>query len=481
MTGIQRWLRVLWAVLILLSVAPLGVRADLQHSEVIGADVLGNVAFPRPPTPYGLLVQATSWPGAPYRYLLLLGNFSPWKINSLRVLDRYFGDDPDKPEVVHEWLPGKVEPGKTASLVIEYPDGALSGGCHQLEISMADALHTILMDCAAPGAATVWNVPLREEVASTYLADPVLTLPQAVGPSKLGLHVSMNSSPKIMDFVRSVRPAVVVAVGDVGWLADVKASSPKTVTIARLLEVDQSMTGDPVQRARDYVRANASRFLSCPGVDYWLGWNEPSVDGVGQMQWYAAFEAERIAAMAELGLKVAIGNFATGNPEADEFKAFLPAMVVGRKYGAILSLHEYSAPSMRDGVGSSIPGLSAHQDQGALTLRYRNWYNNFMRSNNAMLPLMITESGIDGGVLGPVVSRQEGWRSFIAGGASDPPDAAAASAYIDQLSWYDDQLRRDPYVLGFAVFNAGDNKSDWKSFDVTDILPQIAAMMQSKH
>jgi len=53
-------------------------------------------------------------------------------------------------------------------------------------------------------------------------------------------------------------------------------------------------------------------------------------------------------------------------------------------------------------------------------------------------------------------------------------------AYIAQLSWYDDQLRRDPYVLGFAVFNVGTLDGRWRSFDVTDILPQLGGLVSSK-
>ena len=40
-------------------------------------------------------------------------------------------------------------------------------------------------------------------------------------------------------------------------------------------------------------------------------------------------------------------------------------------------------------------------------------------------------------------------------------------SYVEQLSWYDDELRRDPYVLGFAVFNAGDPSGEWATFDIT--------------
>ena len=64
------------------------------------------------------------------------------------------------------------------------------------------------------------------------------------------------------------------------------------------------------------------------------------------------------------------------------------------------------------------------------------------------------------------------------GNPADSPEATAA--YLEQLSWYDDELRRDPYVIGFAIFNAGSPGGNWASFDITDILPQLAGLVNSK-
>ena len=86
--------------------------------------------------------------------------------------------------------------------------------------------------------------------------------------------MTISASPKIMRFVREAQPAVVVAVGDLGWLAEVKEASPQTVTLARFVQGYQTIEGDPVTRAREFVDAHAEAYLANPGVDYWLGWNE---------------------------------------------------------------------------------------------------------------------------------------------------------------------------------------------------------------
>ncbi len=369
-------------------------------------------------------------------------------------------------------------------MTFKYPDGAWAGGCHQIELGLAEGLGVILMDCSEPNVTTIWNIPLNEQMVELlgHVIEPLMP-GTAEGPSKVGLHVTRNASPAIMDYVEAAQPAVVVAVGDLGWLADVKDVSPDTVTLARFGQETQDISGDPTEAARDFVAAHRSEYLAHPAVDYWLGWNEPAIDGVDQMEWYAAFEAERAAAMARLGLRVAVGNFSTGTPEADEFAAFVPAVAAAQEYGGILALHEYSAPAMWDGYGAEVPGMDGQNEFGALTLRYRFWYRYYLQPNDLVIPLAITEAGIDGGVLVGAGGHLSGWQDF----AAAPEDDAAldytpitAAGYLDQLSWYDDELRRDDYVLGCAVFNAGDDSGTWASFDVTDLLPELAERMAGK-
>ncbi len=458
----------------------LPARADVRDPRVIAADVLVTGTMPGEPAGSGLLVQATSiagsrlYAGAGYLYSLTVLNDTPWVIPALRVLDRYFPPDPTVPEVHNEWFPRTLQPGQAATAVIALPDGPLHDGCHQLEVSVADGLSSILMDCSVPGSTTVWLVPIDAGMQE-YLTQPPLTLDVPEGPSKVGLHVTSNSSPAIMDFVRQSRPAVVMSVGGLGWLADVKAESPGTITVARLLETDQAMEGDPIERAAAFVDGHRATYETNPQVDYWLGWNEPSINSSAEMAWYAAFEAERARLMAEFGLRVAIGNFSVGVPEPGEFAPFMEAVAAAKEYGGVLALHEYSAPTMRDGVGAGVPGLQLNDQYGALTLRYRIWYDHYLRARDLVIPLIITEAGIDGGVLLPQGITMSGWRDALG-----PSGDAAAGEYVEQLSWYDDELRRDPYVLGFAVFNAGDPDGDWAAFDVTAILPDLAGMSAGK-
>lgn len=465
--------------------APSTVSADLNNPLVVEPEVLGTAPFPGPTSGQGLVVQATAWQrGDTLRYVVTITNFSSATVDALYLLDRYFDDDPAQGEIVHDWYVDPLEPGQSAATAFEYPDGVLDGGCHQLELGLAEGLGVILMDCSAPNTTTLWDVPLTDQMVDLlgHVIEPLMP-GDAEGRSKIGLHVTRNSSPAIMAYVEEALPAVVVAVGDLGWLADVKDVSPDTITLARFDEGTQEMVGDPAEAARDFVAAHRDQYLSHPAVDYWLGWNEPDIATVEDAEWYAAFEAARVDAMADLGLKAAIGNFSTGTPEADEFAAFLPAVAEAQAHDGILALHEYSAPDMWDGFGSEVPGMDGQSEFGALTLRYRFWYRYYLQPNDLVIPLVITETGIDGGVLSEANGQLGGWRDFT---VEPDEDLAAlyspitAAEYLDQLSWYDDELRRDDYVLGCAVFNAGDDDGDWASFDVTDLLPDLAARMADK-
>ena len=329
------------------------------------------------------------------------------------------------------------------------------------------------------------SILFGEDVEIESTSPPVTPTPawpeplRAPGPSKLGLHVVRNDAPEIMEFVRRVRPAVVKAVDDVGWLTEVKRVSPETVTIGRLAATHQDMNGDPALAAQAFVAEQLTRYQLNPGADYWEGWNEP--DPGEQMGWYAAFEAERVRLMAEHGLRAAVGGFASGVPEWSEFLAFLPAIEAARQHDGILSLHEYGAPTLDYLVGTPLPGWPGDARRGVLALRYRWWYEEILIPRGMVIPLVISETGIDGILMSGERPGPEGlgWRDF-----SDYWDAigigGGVEGYIRQLGWYDSELRQDDYVIGFTVFTAGGGEG-WSSYDVNSILPQMAFYVAEAH
>lgn len=315
--------------------------------------------------------------------------------------------------------------------------------------------------------------PIPPTQTPTPVPWPTLPPTDELGPSKLSIHVIQNNDPAIMEFVRRAQPPVIKAVGDMGFLEEVKRVSPNTLTIGRVDDIfAQNYVGVPEEAAWDYVDKHLATYRANPWVDYWEGWNEPDPN-MNNMPWYARYEQERVRLMASYGFKSAIGGFSTGVPELEEFWLFLPAVETALQYDGILTLHEYSAPTIYNGYGSALPNQTAYADRGSLTFRYRWFYREILEPQGLVIPLVITEAGIDGIIGNRPGPQGLGWRDFGGywvglGGGRTPTEA-----FINQLAWYDAGVRQDGYVIGFTVFTAGDIRG-WETYSIDDILPDLA-------
>jgi hypothetical protein len=106
-------------------------------------------------------------------------------------------------------------------------------------------------------------------------------------------------------------------------------------------------------------------------------------------------------------------------------------------------LHEYSAPAMWDGAGW-------------YCLRYRKFAQDVQKAGFVIPPILITETGIDGGVLTPP-GWYTAWKQY-----------ATLGEYETQLAWYDQELTNDGVVAAF-IFTAGPTP-EWRNFEVTPAL-----------
>lgn len=290
---------------------------------------------------------------------------------------------------------------------------------------------------------------------STLLAS--LPYDPSLGPSKLGIHVVRNNDANIMEFIRLAQPAVLKVVDDFGLIEEARAVSPRTIIVGRINDdFIQNYIGEPEEAAQAYVAKHIRTFLANPAVDYWEGWNE-SDPGIGRMTWYSRFEQERVKLLAQYGLRSAIGGFPPGVPEVDEFALFLPAVEVAKQYDGILTVHEgdLHAGDLRSGYGSALPGYPAYPDRGNMTFRYRWFYKELLEPADLVIPLVISEL------------------NFVGWGDTNHAD------FISQCAWYDSEIRKDGYVIGFAIFTAGPIQQ-WVVYDINPILLDFAAYVRSQ-
>jgi hypothetical protein len=318
--------------------------------------------------------------------------------------------------------------------------------------------------------------------------EPTLAWPDPVAglsASKLGLHALNRGEPRLMELVRRVKPRVIKAVGDYGWLAEVKAVSPEIVTIGRIAQEQPEWinTTNPVVAGQAYVELNLEQYRANPFVDYWEGWNEFVPVDSARMRWFAQFEAARACRMQELGLRAAVGGFSVGVPEYALMGDFLPALEAARRCGGIFHLHEYNAPTFECLVTTGVPGIipgapALNVPAGPFSLRYRFWYEGWLKPRGlGDLPLVISELGIDGVSRGACNGPVEiGWKPYRDWWVQQGLAADGDQAHLKALAWYDEQMRRDAYVLGATIFTAGaaNPANEWHPFDLRDMLVPLA-------
>jgi len=240
----------------------------------------------------------------------------------------------------------------------------------------------------------------------------------------------------------------------------------------------------PSEAAQQFVADQKSTYLSNPAIKYWEGHNEPVWNLPTEMEWYAWFEVERIKLMADLGLKCVIGNFATGTPDIRLWAQFWPACKEGRKYEALLGLHEYSCPWMWWMTGNhQLDPNEDEGDEGWTTLRYRKIYRQYLIPNNAVIPLAITECGIDGLVRPlPPGAPSATWKGLGDYWREHDGETDKHDYYFRQLVWYDEELQKDDYVVGATIFTWGNYGVPWSAFDVagTPVAAKLTAYTRER-
>lgn len=322
--------------------------------------------------------------------------------------------------------------------------------------------------------------PTIEASPSRYVSYiPQLPPSSELGPSKLGIHIIRNNDARIMAFIRDAQPAVIKALDNFGYLQEVKRVSPRTIIVGRVDDIHaQNYQGEPEEAAQQYVADHLDQYLANPAVDYWEGWNEPDPN-LDNMAWYARFEQERVRLLARHGLRAAIGGFAAGVPELEEFRLFVPAVETAIEHRGILSLHEYGAPDMTYLYGDPLPGYPAYPDRGSLTFRYRWFYGEILQPAGLVIPLVITEAGIDGIIGGRPGPSGYGWADFQGYWVEQGWGSNGVEAFINQLAWYDTGVRQDGYVIGFTVFTAGAH-GHWENYDINPILHNLTDYVRSQ-
>lgn len=265
----------------------------------------------------------------------------------------------------------------------------------------------------------------------------------------LGLHV--NSLPGgLPELLAAWRPPVAVTLVPGPTWFWLKAVSPRTLIIYRHIEGESAGGAVAGLQTAPQTRVDAAIAAGSAGAyDYLQLTNEPPVPNRETLATIAAWEAEAVRYAAGKGVRLAIGNFSVGNPsDLTWWDAYRPALEAGAAHGAVLNLHEYNYPSLQS------------DDSTWYNLRHRQVYARLAAAGLPQLPLVIGECGLDAGTRGG--GAYGSWQGHI-----------GAAEYLRQLEAWDRELQADPYVLGAAIFCAG-QADGWWAFNV---FPEPAATL----
>ncbi len=314
-------------------------------------------------------------------------------------------------------------------------------------------------------------------------------------PSKLCPH-TLNASRDVHTFVEAGAPLVKL-VGLFGQAEELLALNPDLIIVGRVVEMTDAsaearsgLTSEAA--ARQLIDRQKDQYRANPMVKIWEGPNEPifgNADDPANMralEWYGAYEAERLRLLADMGLRGVVGNFATGTPDLQMWPAFLPALEAAEEHQGFLGIHEYTSSWMWWYTGNYSdrncnwdPNFAGEGDTGWLTLRYRKIYRQYLIPNGVGgVPLVITECGLDnagngcpGYGRGAWRSHRDFWNSWD--GARDPidywrgPERDVERYYAEQLMWYDRELQKDDFVAGATIFTVGTISEPWRIFDIS--------------
>ncbi len=283
-------------------------------------------------------------------------------------------------------------------------------------------------------------------------------------PSKLGIHTIAPGAtlPTLRALAEQGRPMTTVkAVDGITILREAKAVSPETVTFGRFTrglhgeEVEMPrLTGDLQRLARRIMDGLMPRWEEHRTyVDYWEVVNEVDPPGADGHRRLAELMIHCMEIAEREGYRLGLFSYSLGVPEYDEFAALVETGVFrqAKSGGHVFTLHEYAWP-MDKWYGEPLPGLPTYPNRGPLACRYRWWYEDFLIPRDEVVPLYITETNLDTDLR-----------------------HVATELWMEQMAWYDAELRKDGYVLGAHIFTLGDLSGQWSGFDFTRMLPALKA------
>ncbi len=255
--------------------------------------------------------------------------------------------------------------------------------------------------------------------------------------TKLGVGLYASGGAYLPDMDR-LRPSVILLMDPtIDFAQTVHRLYPKAFIVGRRFLTPQSLD-QPELRGRQFADYVAQLAVPLKGtVNAWMSYNEVSgIDATGNN--YAAWNAFQVAFAHQLqdtyGIDAVAGNDGQAAVAVGDYaKYFAGAISTSHYFG----IHAYAA------IGDS----SMRTDRSkALVLRYRAIHDTLQQAGLASGPMILTETGL-----------ADGWRGITT-------EDSMGTDFI----WLADELDKDPYVRGMAVFGLFPPASPWERYNLAN-------------
>jgi len=330
------------------------------------------------------------------------------------------------------------------------------------------------------------NNPLTAKNSPTFKSQGTLS------QSKLGTFILSNYSDGAQKIVRA-GPSVIKVLDPqandslMQAVRDYKSMYPQGIVLMRVYvpqSVQYGLDDDPVESAQDFwdrhlgpevtkLSASDKQLIDyLGGPNYNENFQSNKLSTEQELTWFNNFWIKLMDLMSTNGFKPNFGEFYVAGIDKEQIPYFVGALGKVKELGGIWSYHGYTLKYVTD----------ADYERG-FSLHYRTFYE-YLAANHpdlANIKMVLTEGGVD--CLG---RPQDGWNGrdpqpgeefYGYCGGEGPLRRGNADNFKTYLPWYDEQLKKDSYILGVTLFQIGDNSNSWKAGNLEPIADWLATYL----
>lgn len=310
---------------------------------------------------------------------------------------------------------------------------------------------------------TVKNYP---QPTLTSIPSPTQTLSKKISSSKLSIFI-INTVTAGTDKIIKSCPRIVKVIDPQGndkiiqTIKNYKNNCPGGVTVVRFYPgtsgIKYNLVDNPESSAENFFNQAIAPNLNKLGGDLYLFdylqmpnefENTPEWWGEEKMRWNGRFWLRLTTLNKNAGIKTCVGSIPVGNTTGNDFSYIINELREMKNMGAALCYHSYTFHYSTD-INEEIN----------LSLRYRQYYSFFAQSAPDLLsmPLILSEGG--------VAENGDPHAGYLISNSID--------RYQSWLRWFDQEIKKDSYVIGVTLFQIGNN-SDWGYFNLEPISDWLA-------